>query len=208
MEKENLKALLQVSLRIAKITMGREVVTQSNHLEVNCWHQRHIVFVVSMKRTGTETSASRWIISESRQEKEIGRTRTQATSRKAVSALKNRTTVNLAKVSSDYKELDINIAKETNHVERPAKERHIRVEYRYLCLLISYGITRMVKQGGVTSLWRVSSLTVHRAMIVTASQLASYDHTRMVFCLLFGFVCRARGGYYDISIRSCSTLAS
>ncbi|GKC27064.1 hypothetical protein Tco_1034358, partial [Tanacetum coccineum] len=87
-EKENLKALLQVSLRIAKITMGREVVTQSNHLEVNCWHQRHIVFVVSMKRTGTETSASRWIISESRQEKEIGRTRTQATSRKAVSALK------------------------------------------------------------------------------------------------------------------------
>ncbi|XP_047149455.1 mitochondrial uncoupling protein 5-like [Vigna umbellata] len=36
-------------------------------------------------------------------------------------------------------------------------------------------ITRMTKDEGVTSLWRGSSLTVNRAMIVTASQLASYD---------------------------------
>ncbi|KAF5185960.1 Mitochondrial uncoupling protein [Thalictrum thalictroides] len=36
-------------------------------------------------------------------------------------------------------------------------------------------IQRMAKQEGVTSLWRGSSLTVNRAMIVTASQLASYD---------------------------------
>ncbi|XP_057490265.1 mitochondrial uncoupling protein 5-like [Actinidia eriantha] len=36
-------------------------------------------------------------------------------------------------------------------------------------------ITRMSKQEGITSLWRGSSLTVNRAMIVTASQLASYD---------------------------------
>ncbi|XP_057415077.1 mitochondrial uncoupling protein 5-like [Lotus japonicus] len=36
-------------------------------------------------------------------------------------------------------------------------------------------ITRMVKDEGVTSLWRGSSLTVNRAMLVTASQLASYD---------------------------------
>ena len=36
-------------------------------------------------------------------------------------------------------------------------------------------ITRMTKQEGVTSLWRGSSLTVNRAMLVTASQLASYD---------------------------------
>ncbi|XP_027362091.1 mitochondrial uncoupling protein 5 [Abrus precatorius] len=36
-------------------------------------------------------------------------------------------------------------------------------------------ITRMAKQEGVTSLWRGSSLTVNRAMLVTASQLASYD---------------------------------
>ncbi|MED6131820.1 Mitochondrial uncoupling protein 5 [Stylosanthes scabra] len=36
-------------------------------------------------------------------------------------------------------------------------------------------ITRMIKNEGVTSLWRGSGLTVNRAMLVTASQLASYD---------------------------------
>ncbi|WCJ31966.1 uncoupling protein 5 [Euphorbia peplus] len=36
-------------------------------------------------------------------------------------------------------------------------------------------ITRMSKQEGVASLWRGSSLTVNRAMLVTASQLSSYD---------------------------------
>ncbi|XP_061353478.1 mitochondrial uncoupling protein 5-like [Gastrolobium bilobum] len=36
-------------------------------------------------------------------------------------------------------------------------------------------IVTMAKQEGVTSLWRGSSLTVNRAMLVTASQLASYD---------------------------------
>ncbi|KAL8226320.1 hypothetical protein R6Q57_016152 [Mikania cordata] len=39
-------------------------------------------------------------------------------------------------------------------------------------------IKTMVKQEGVTSLWRGSSLTVNRAMIVTASQLASYDQIK------------------------------
>ncbi|WCJ40780.1 dicarboxylate carrier 2 [Euphorbia peplus] len=39
-------------------------------------------------------------------------------------------------------------------------------------------IGRMSKQEGVTSLWRGSSLTVNRAMIVTASQLASYDEIK------------------------------
>lgn len=39
-------------------------------------------------------------------------------------------------------------------------------------------IATMVKQEGVISLWRGSSLTVNRAMIVTASQLASYDQIK------------------------------
>uniref|UniRef100_A0A2P2KCZ4 Mitochondrial uncoupling protein 5-like n=1 Tax=Rhizophora mucronata TaxID=61149 RepID=A0A2P2KCZ4_RHIMU len=39
-------------------------------------------------------------------------------------------------------------------------------------------ITRMSKQEGIASLWRGSSLTVNRAMIVTASQLASYDQIK------------------------------
>ncbi|XP_073151414.1 mitochondrial uncoupling protein 5-like [Henckelia pumila] len=36
-------------------------------------------------------------------------------------------------------------------------------------------ISQMTKSEGVASLWRGSSLTVNRAMLVTASQLASYD---------------------------------
>ncbi|XP_052188461.1 mitochondrial uncoupling protein 5-like [Diospyros lotus] len=39
-------------------------------------------------------------------------------------------------------------------------------------------VTRMARQEGVTSLWRGSSLTVNRAMIVTASQLATYDQAK------------------------------
>ncbi|KAJ4913082.1 Mitochondrial uncoupling protein 4 [Raphanus sativus] len=36
-------------------------------------------------------------------------------------------------------------------------------------------IRRMARQEGVASLWRGSALTINRAMIVTAAQLASYD---------------------------------
>lgn len=39
-------------------------------------------------------------------------------------------------------------------------------------------ISQMTKSEGVTSLWRGSSLTVNRAMLVTASQLASYDEIK------------------------------
>ncbi|XVF39622.1 hypothetical protein PTKIN_Ptkin01aG0048500 [Pterospermum kingtungense] len=39
-------------------------------------------------------------------------------------------------------------------------------------------IARISKQEGVASLWRGSSLTVNRAMIVTASQLATYDQIK------------------------------
>lgn len=39
-------------------------------------------------------------------------------------------------------------------------------------------ISQMSKQEGIASLWRGSTLTVNRAMIVTASQLASYDQVK------------------------------
>ncbi|CAH2073413.1 unnamed protein product [Thlaspi arvense] len=41
-------------------------------------------------------------------------------------------------------------------------------------------IERIVKDEGVSSLWRGSWLTVNRAMIVTASQLATYDHVKEI----------------------------
>ncbi|KAM3694611.1 hypothetical protein ACB098_07G069700 [Castanea mollissima] len=39
-------------------------------------------------------------------------------------------------------------------------------------------ISQMSKQEGIASLWRGSALTVNRAMIVTASQLATYDQAK------------------------------
>ncbi|KAL2338681.1 hypothetical protein Fmac_013127 [Flemingia macrophylla] len=48
------------------------------------------------------------------------------TLRKAYGALKDSTTVGLAKVNSEYKDLDIAIVKATSHVEYPPKERHVR----------------------------------------------------------------------------------
>lgn len=41
-------------------------------------------------------------------------------------------------------------------------------------------LERIVKQEGVSSLWLGSWLTVNRAMIVTASQLATYDHVKEI----------------------------
>ncbi|KAK7291866.1 hypothetical protein RIF29_07360 [Crotalaria pallida] len=46
--------------------------------------------------------------------------------RKAIGALKDSTTVGIAKVKSEYKELDIAIVKATSHVEYHPKERHVR----------------------------------------------------------------------------------
>ncbi|KAG2291543.1 hypothetical protein Bca52824_038212 [Brassica carinata] len=39
-------------------------------------------------------------------------------------------------------------------------------------------ITQMVRGEGVTLLWRGSSMTINRAMLVTASQLATYDSVK------------------------------
>ncbi|KAL5203325.1 hypothetical protein ABZP36_014277 [Zizania latifolia] len=45
--------------------------------------------------------------------------------RKAYGALKDTTTVSLASLNSDFKDLDVAIVKATNHVECPPKERHL-----------------------------------------------------------------------------------
>ncbi|KAG8077631.1 hypothetical protein GUJ93_ZPchr0007g4997 [Zizania palustris] len=46
--------------------------------------------------------------------------------RRAYGALKDTTTVSLANLNSDFKDLDVAIVKATNHVESPPKERHLR----------------------------------------------------------------------------------
>ncbi|KAK6921637.1 AP180 N-terminal homology (ANTH) domain [Dillenia turbinata] len=51
---------------------------------------------------------------------------TLQTWRKAYGALKDTTKVGLAKVNSDFKDVDVAIVKATNHVECPPKDRHLR----------------------------------------------------------------------------------
>ncbi|XP_066306814.1 putative clathrin assembly protein At2g01600 [Miscanthus floridulus] len=46
--------------------------------------------------------------------------------RKAYGALKDTTTLSLANLNSDFKDLDVAIVRATNHVESPPKERHLR----------------------------------------------------------------------------------
>nr|DAD32127.1 TPA_asm: hypothetical protein HUJ06_010978 [Nelumbo nucifera] len=51
---------------------------------------------------------------------------TLQTWRKAYGAIKDSTKVGLAKVNSEFKDVDVAIVKATNHVESPPKERHLR----------------------------------------------------------------------------------
>lgn len=51
---------------------------------------------------------------------------------------------------------------------------HLRRNYKS----VIDAIFKIIQQEGITTLWRGSSLTIKRAMIVSASQLASYDHVK------------------------------
>ncbi|KAH9805290.1 hypothetical protein WN944_002592 [Citrus x changshan-huyou] len=97
---------------------------------------------------------------------------TQKSFRKALGALKDTTTVSLAKVNSDYKELDIAIVKATNHVERPAKEKHIRAVFASISATrpradVAYCIHALAKRLSKTHNWAVALKTlivIHRAL--------------------------------------------
>lgn len=97
---------------------------------------------------------------------------TQKSLRKALGALKDTTTVSLAKVNSDYKELDIAIVKATNHVERPAKEKHIRAIFAAISATrpradVAYCIHALARRLSKTHNWAVALKTlvvIHRAL--------------------------------------------
>ncbi|KAK6945147.1 AP180 N-terminal homology (ANTH) domain [Dillenia turbinata] len=92
--------------------------------------------------------------------------------RKALGAIKDSTTVGLAKVNSDYKELDIAIVKATNHVERPAKEKHIRAIFSGISATrpradVAYCIHALARRLAKTHNWAVALKTlivIHRAL--------------------------------------------
>ncbi|KAJ1281490.1 hypothetical protein BS78_04G309900 [Paspalum vaginatum] len=92
--------------------------------------------------------------------------------RKYVGALKDTTTVSIAKVNSDYKELDIAIVKATNHVETPAKEKYIRDIFFHLSpgrprADVAYCIRALGRRLSKTRNWAVALKTlvvIHRAL--------------------------------------------
>ncbi|XP_011078406.1 putative clathrin assembly protein At5g35200 [Sesamum indicum] len=97
---------------------------------------------------------------------------TQNSLRKTLGALKDTTTVSLAKINSDYKELDIAIVKATNHVERPAKERHIKAVFAAISATrpradVAYCIHALARRLSKTHNWAVALKTlivIHRAL--------------------------------------------
>ncbi|XP_029128419.1 putative clathrin assembly protein At5g57200 isoform X2 [Cajanus cajan] len=92
--------------------------------------------------------------------------------RKAYGALKDSTKVGLAKVNSEYKELDIAIVKATNHVEYPPKERHVRKIFYATSAHqpradVAYCIHKLSKRLSKTRSWIVAIKTlivIHRTL--------------------------------------------
>ncbi|KAK4791807.1 hypothetical protein SAY86_032220 [Trapa natans] len=92
--------------------------------------------------------------------------------RKAYGALKDSTTVGIAKVNSEYKDLDIAVVKATNHVECPPKERHIRKIFFATSVVrqradVAYCIHALSKRLSKTKNWIVALKTlivIHRTL--------------------------------------------
>lgn len=97
---------------------------------------------------------------------------TQQSLRKYLGAIKDSTTVGLAKVNSDYKELDVAIVRATNHVELPAKEKHIKAIFFAISASrpradVAYCIHALAKRLSKTHNWAValkSLMVIHRAL--------------------------------------------
>ncbi|XP_038889725.1 putative clathrin assembly protein At5g57200 [Benincasa hispida] len=108
--------------------------------------------------------------------------------RKAYGALKDSTKVGLAKVNSEFKDLDIAIVKATNHVECPPKERHVRKIFTATSVVrpradVAYCIHALAKRLSKTRNWIVALKTlivVHRTLRegdpTFREELLNYSH--------------------------------
>ncbi|XP_020574047.1 putative clathrin assembly protein At2g01600, partial [Phalaenopsis equestris] len=116
--------------------------------------------------------------------------------RKAYGALKDSTTVSIANLNSDFKELDVAIIKATNHVELPPKERHIR---KILVISgisrprtdVAYCISALARRLAKTHNWTVAL----KALIVIHRSLKEGDPTFREELLNFS----QRGGILKLS---------
>ncbi|KAJ8498084.1 hypothetical protein OPV22_008636 [Ensete ventricosum] len=92
--------------------------------------------------------------------------------RKAYGALKDSTKVGLAKVNSEFKDLDIAIVKATNHEECPPKERHVRTIFAATSVVrpradVAYCIYALGRRLSKTHNWMVALKTlivIHRTL--------------------------------------------
>ncbi|KAL1553668.1 putative clathrin assembly protein [Salvia divinorum] len=97
---------------------------------------------------------------------------TLETLRKAYGSLKDHTKVGLARVNSDFKEVDVAIVKATNHVEQPPKERHLRKIMAVTSAMqprvdVSYCIHALSRRLVKTHNWTVALKTlivIHRTL--------------------------------------------
>ncbi|KAJ0971522.1 hypothetical protein J5N97_019481 [Dioscorea zingiberensis] len=92
--------------------------------------------------------------------------------RKAYGALKDTTTVGLANLNSDFRDLDVAIVKATNHVECPPKERHLRKILAATSITrpradVAYCIHALARRLAKTHNWTVALKTlivIHRTL--------------------------------------------
>ncbi|GAB2219101.1 hypothetical protein Droror1_Dr00006730 [Drosera rotundifolia] len=108
--------------------------------------------------------------------------------RKAYGALKDSTTVGLAKVNSEFKDLDIAIVKATNHVEAPPKERHVRRIFAATSVVrpradVAYCIHALARRLAKTRNWIVAIkvlIVIHRTLRegdpTFREELLNYSH--------------------------------
>ncbi|KAK8697566.1 hypothetical protein V6N13_113707 [Hibiscus sabdariffa] len=123
---------------------------------------------------------------------------TWKTLKKAYEILKDKTRIGIAKVHSNFKELDIAIVKATNHVECPPEERHVRKIFAATSVSgphadIAYCIQALAKRLSKTGSWIVATKTlivIHRALREGDStfrdELLNYTH-RQSFLHLSNF---------------------
>ncbi|XP_048490560.1 putative clathrin assembly protein At5g57200 isoform X2 [Beta vulgaris subsp. vulgaris] len=107
--------------------------------------------------------------------------------RKAYGALKDSTTVGLAKVNSEFKDLDIAVVKATNHVEAPPKERHVRIFAATSVVRpradVAYCIHALARRLAKTKNWIVAIkvlIVIHRTLRegdpTFREELLAYSH--------------------------------
>lgn len=97
---------------------------------------------------------------------------TQQSLRRALGALKDSTQVGLAKVNSEFKELDVALLKSTNHVETPPKEKHVRVIFAATSAArpradVAYCLQALSRRLAKTHNWAVALkalIVIHRIL--------------------------------------------